>query len=959
MSSTYRAYPTPTTPSQPLTSPPKDRSYPGSVHATSSYFPNASAATSNNPSNNNNSNNTSPPLTSPMQPIPPPSKKQRATPITTTYKKSSPDAATQVQEGIQKRRQELQRLRARTGNDILARARAATQQSNLGRRLGPPPNGNGNAGANGVNGVNGTSVAPPATSAYLSYRNNTSGVPASSASTGKGAAAYLSRSRPVGVPTHGSPVRNFSKPTSSGVKASIVSPPPFLSETTTSMISTPALREIKTSPEHEKKLSPSKSIVQTLSPLSKDSTPKSSPKMVTLSDLKKSVEEANSQASVTFPTEANNTSSLKKGPSASMSAAPPVTLAAPSSVPSVVPSFASMESQPSLSVVSKENKTLEPPPMNGLVSNGNQATTAPSSKGMEPEVQSQDPVELPSPKKVEMEVKKIEKAKENEPPVTPLVKDGKGKSKRELLSSLYNAASTPPDQKEKKSIASGQTNGNGKIGETKSTTTTTVPMFQPVSETVTLSSSPMNHSPPKMTNELRLLKQLNDATVTKTNSFRQVTSLNHQVTNLVNGQKDGDLATLIDISKNEGAEKAIEWAKTKLNKGGSVSLARNGIQPVWQSPSDDEDEEHDVSLRRGRASTRNSGRRKRLKSPSPIKRKTKEQSPLLDLYIASQAVEAVEDVYSSKLAKFIVRKPYGGNETMICTFLQDEYDENVSWMENVNMYVKNATVEQESTLEVVSKIGADGSILMLHGSSNVRHGTVVMGDDGYVTGYDWKELGDVDCRNEPLGRVMYIDTEGNDGEYWLDSVYEEALRIREVYCKSVFSAAVALKTTSLNGLQNPEVLDTKQPHVLTPEKLTAPKPTQDDKLPKMKMKPQMTDACVGTDDLLFVTTASNQPKADPIDPNEKVEQVQKEDIIEDNGSTDVLSSFIIFFFSSIFNLVCFILIRMPLKIALHGITMVLFSSIVYFSWVYFADDNGAHTIGAGIDLTLMNPRGIH
>jgi hypothetical protein len=634
-----------------------------------------------------------------------------------------------------------------------------------------------------------------------------------------------------------------------------------------------------------------------------------------------------------------------------------------------------MDSQPSSSVPQSTVQSLAPPPINGTnvhVNGSNASTTtatATSTASITPtEVKSnkvQDPVES----KIQTE-KEEEKPKKNEPP--SLVKDGKGKSKRELLSSLYNAAQTPPNQKDVKKnggIGAGAGAGAGTgAGTSAIQSTTAVPMFQPMSG---LTSSPftvskdIDISPPKMTNELRLLKQLNEATVTKTNSLRQVAQLNHQVTNLTTQRVDesSDLAVLIDISQNEGAEKAIEWAKGKLKHGdlSSTTSPRNGVRPVWQSsPSDDEEEEH-VSLRRGRASTRNSGRRKRLKSPSPIKRKTKEENPLLDLNIASQAVEAVEDVYSSKLAKFIVRKPYGGNETMICTYLQDEYDEHVSWMQNVSMYVKNATVEQESTLEVISKVVADGSILVLHGSSNVRHGTVVMGDDGHVTGYDWKELGDVDRRNEPLGRVMYIDTEGNDGEYWLDSVYEEALKIREVYCKSVFSAAVALKTTSSNGVQSPECSDTQRPHVLTPEKFTSPMPSQDERLPEPKSKPQMADACVGTDDLLFVATDSRQQTGARIDPNEhaRTQEVEKEQMIEDTGSTDVLSSFIIFFFSAIFNLVWFVLIRMPLRIAFHGIKMILFSSIVYFSWVYLADDNGAHTIGAGINLTLMNPRGIH
>ena len=41
--------------------------------------------------------------------------------------------------------------------------------------------------------------------------------------------------------------------------------------------------------------------------------------------------------------------------------------------------------------------------------------------------------------------------------------------------------------------------------------------------------------------------------------------------------------------------------------------------------------------------------------------------PLADPAVASQAVETVEDVYSSDLVGYYLRKPYGGDETMVYT----------------------------------------------------------------------------------------------------------------------------------------------------------------------------------------------------------------------------------------------------------------------------------------------------
>ncbi|KAL7468014.1 hypothetical protein ACHAXS_008242, partial [Conticribra weissflogii] len=47
-----------------------------------------------------------------------------------------------------------------------------------------------------------------------------------------------------------------------------------------------------------------------------------------------------------------------------------------------------------------------------------------------------------------------------------------------------------------------------------------------------------------------------------------------------------------------------------------------------------------------------------------------------------------------------------------------------------------------------------------------------------------------------LGCVAYIDGEGNDCEYWLDDIYEDAIKVRESYCVAVSAAATALKDNS-------------------------------------------------------------------------------------------------------------------------------------------------------------------
>ena len=718
-----------------------------------------------------------------------------------------------------------------------------------------------------------------------------------------------SRSRPVGVPSNASPIRNYSRPmmsppsrNSSGVGVGTSNGMEHGSTTATAVSNdgvTPSIRASSSSSSPTKVPSPSPSkapptattLAATTPPPMKQ--PPSPPRpMMTLSDLKKSVEEATLKASISFPENKKDKTKEEKDNSGKKDTEQEVVVAPPSSVPSIVPTVESMDSHTS------------PPPPNHSNGGGSQ----PQSQKADPSLSSKSvpdasTVESPTRDTVADAAASSSKdgqgqgtdAKPNNNMEAPaLVQDGGGaqKSKRELLSSLYNAAQTPPNSSNaKKELRNGGTGGN--CSSTKPISSSLPAVFQPVPEanhkatgvesppsttTTTLASEPSSIPASKVeegshpsttpkTKELQLMKKLKEATVAKTNSFHQVTQMAHQVTGMTQ-QKDfdqSDWMVLLDISRKEGAERAMEWAKEKLANGDFTK--RNGVRPLWQSSTtSEEDEEEEESVLRGRTSTRNSGRRKRLKSPSPIKRKSKEENPLLDLNIASQAVEAVEDVYSSKLAKFIIRKPYGGNETMICTYLEDEYDETVSWEQDVKMYLKNSNVEMESTLEVLSKIIADGSILMLHGSSNVRHGTVIMGDDGQIHGYEWREFGDIDLRNEPLGRVMYIDSQGNDGEYWLDSVYEEALKIREVYCKSVFSAAVALKTTSTNGTKSSGYSNMNLPHVLTPEKVansTSKEPSPDGESSKATMKPQMIDVCVGTDDLHFVSADSLKKKTSP------------------------------------------------------------------------------------------------
>ena len=349
-----------------------------------------------------------------------------------------------------------------------------------------------------------------------------------------------------------------------------------------------------------------------------------------------------------------------------------------------------------------------------------------------------------------------------------------------------------------------------------------------------------------------------------------------------------------------------------------------------------------------------------MKSPEPSSRNRPDSNPLADDNIASMAVETVEDVFTSNLATYAVRKPYGGDEEMEYTFAEEHFGEiyqkcPVSWIEPVPSYLKNATVKDEKSLEVLARLEADGSILIIYGNS-CRHGVPNIGNDG-APGYEFQTFDNVEYMEDSLGKIIYVDSEGNDGEYWLDSVYEEALKIRESYCSNVFSAALALKASSphsstcSNG--TPVTLNGFGQHHESPALSSPPIPS-----PRETPKVPVADACVGTEDLSQkpqreesrvnsenpANSAPKPPKSQPIE-KEKIDQSAQD---QDTGSTDVLSSFIIYFFSTIFSIVWFF-VMIPVRVTRFTIKITIIFGFLHYLWLFLADNNDALGMGALIN----------
>lgn len=442
----------------------------------------------------------------------------------------------------------------------------------------------------------------------------------------------------------------------------------------------------------------------------------------------------------------------------------------------------------------------------------------------------------------------------------------------------------------------------------------------------------------------KTMKELLEAKELRKDALRQVAQLEKEV-------------LVLRLEREKNASQAQE---TKIRRGRSRSISRM------------------IGQERTRSLSRTS-RREQLKSPQPTNRSRTDQhsNPLSNDDIAFRSVETVDDIYSSDLAMYIVRKPYGGNEKMEYRFELSSgaksSDCQVSWHEPVKNYLKKANVQVEASIEVIAKVLADNSVLLLHGSS-CRHGTAVLGNKRNIVEYEWKTYKDVEKMGDSLGKIIYIDANGNDGEYWLDSVYEEALRIRENYCSNVFSAALALKASSRGKLenqtsQNGHFIQTQQPlrqqqsqqmvngHSQHTNHLP-PQPQPPQGLRNNTVKPKTVDACVGTSDHFpnYQEPIKKQANVKPSQ-DQHVKRVDTKQDDTEAGSTDALSAFVILFFGTFFGIFWFFFC-IPFKLMKWSLMTSICISLLSIMWLYIADDNGAANMGAGIDFHLNSP-GVH
>lgn len=315
-----------------------------------------------------------------------------------------------------------------------------------------------------------------------------------------------------------------------------------------------------------------------------------------------------------------------------------------------------------------------------------------------------------------------------------------------------------------------------------------------------------------------------------------------------------------------------------------------------------------------------------LSTPQSISKRAPTPHPKLSQSIGTiqqhlvEAAEVVPFEYESDTATFTVRRPFG---------LAAEID---LWFSvgalNAKMYSNSSDVSNAASIEVVADVHFDGSVLVVNGDVEVRH--------KLPDSYQWKEFGNIKENETVLGNVSFIDSDASEKQYSLDAICEGALAVREHYCSSILSTGEAFR------LRNSS---TPLPKV-TP--IYVDDNEFDDTAPLYKSP--TSDANVGTEDLPFLEQedpSTNKSLAPP--------PPATADEYHESGS-DVLSTAVNLFFSTIFSTIWFFMVRIPFLIVTHIVVMVIAIVLLSVIRLYVADDNSAAAMGA--TTSLYNEPGI-
>jgi hypothetical protein len=431
--------------------------------------------------------------------------------------------------------------------------------------------------------------------------------------------------------------------------------------------------------------------------------------------------------------------------------------------------------------------------------------------------------------------------------------------------------------------------------------------------------------------ELRLSQELLRTQQEKKEALDQVTRMGNEMVKLreesASAQK---LEAVIQMADTEGEAVALDWARKHVQGGeqqvGFLSPMANALDKP-NAARNMSKAMTPLSMSRNKAPVR-----KRMATPQPKGSKPKAGDDA-DLECLKEVAKcAVFEFEVQGLASYIVRRPFG--------LVVDKELWYLAGQRNSKMYEKTADVHNSSTLEVLAMIEGDKSILALYDESTARHRTK-------TSNGGWKEFGNVDERDKPLGSIMYIDGEANEKEYSLDDVFEGAVAARHHYCSSLVVAAATLRSQKKAQPSVPELMSEQPPPTSEPTQL------------KEKPKVETSEICVGTEDLPYPPAAKaaapdgaeKEAASKPKSPSKPLPPPPAEDV------TDVLSVFFSMFFGSIFWVIWSVFVRIPLRIISTTLYMLIGALILSVVRVYLTDDNGAEAMGAIVS-TMYNRPGI-
>jgi hypothetical protein len=285
-------------------------------------------------------------------------------------------------------------------------------------------------------------------------------------------------------------------------------------------------------------------------------------------------------------------------------------------------------------------------------------------------------------------------------------------------------------------------------------------------------------------------------------------------------------------------------------------------------------------------------------------------------------IEAAHNIpyeYSTELATFTVRRPYG-LATHFPIFSECS-------LVDPDQYARRAHISSVASLELAVTIHADGTKMLLHDTAGVRYKTLTFGV--------WKEYPNVDELDRPLGNISYIDTHANEKDYSLDQVLEEALLTRELYGSSMMNAALAFKD------RQPNIDKALQAAAAEAEAaMKANAPPRQESSPTPPAKKQVTEMCVGTEDMPFPPESISVPDKEKKDATAVA--VKKPPAPEElPGGSGILTTVIGGFFGLVLSFFWSLFVKTPIHVVRMTLTLLMAYVMVSLVLLFAAEEHAS------------------